>query len=87
MQRMERLQIQLPREQAVQLRRLARQQGVSIAALVRAAVDRAMSDPLRPPAPDERWRRSLSVAGRYRSGSAEPVSAQHDRYLEDVYRS
>jgi hypothetical protein len=87
MQRMERLQVQLARELTTRLRRLACQPGVSIAAPVRAAVDRAMSDPLRPPTPDERWRRSLSVAGRYRSGSTEPVSVEPDRDLEDVYRS
>lgn len=84
---MERVQVQLPREWAGRLRQLARERGISVAALVREAVDRALSEPLQPVTVDERWRRSLAVAGRYRSGSREPVSTEHDRYLDEIYRS
>jgi hypothetical protein len=87
MEQMERLQIQLPREWAARLRQLARLRGVSIAALVREAVGRTLNDPLQAEPAEARWRRSLSVVGRYGSGSGEPVGAEHDRYLDEIYRS
>jgi predicted DNA-binding protein len=84
---MQRVQIQLTSEQADRLRERARQRRLSTAAVVREAVDSALRDLAGGMSSQERWQRSRSVVGRFRSGSHDPVSADHDRYLEDVYRS
>lgn len=87
MRQMERVQVRLPKDRARRLRDLAGQRGISVAALVREAVDRSLSEPLHTVTLDERWRRSLAVKGRYRSKSTEPAGTEHDRYLEEIYRS
>lgn len=84
---MERVQIQLTSEQAERLRQLARQRKLSTAAVVREAVDSVLRDLAGGMSSQERWRRSRSVRGRFHSGSHDPVSVEHDRYLEDIYRS
>ena len=83
---MERMQVQLTRAQADRLRDQARQRGVSIAALIREAVDAAFRDALQAPSMEQRWRRSRAAVGRYGSGSSEPVSERHDNYLDEIYR-
>lgn len=70
-----RLQIQLTEEQAARLRRLASDRGVSVAAVVREAVDAAAPTPA-----DDPWERALAVAGKYRSGGAHGAR-DHDREL------
>jgi post-segregation antitoxin (ccd killing protein) len=84
---MERLQIQLTPAQANRLREQARLRGVSMAALVREAVDAALRDALQAPTAEERWRRSRAAVGRFGSGTTEPVSERHDEYLEEIYGS
>jgi hypothetical protein len=84
---MERLQIQLTGEQARRLRDRARQRRMSTAAVVREAVDRALRDLAGGLSSGERWRRSRAVVGRFGSGSPDRVSEDHDRHLEDIYRS
>jgi len=84
---MERLQIQVTSAQADRLREQARQRGVSVAALVREAVDAAFRDALRPSSPADRWTRSRAAVGRYGSGRPDPVSERHDEYLDEIYRS
>jgi ribbon-helix-helix CopG family protein len=84
---MQRVQIQLTSEQADRLRERARQRRLSTAAIVREAVDSALRDLAGTMTNQERWQRSRSVVGKYRSGSPDPVSSEHDRYLEDIYRS
>jgi hypothetical protein len=74
-----RMQIQLTDEQASRLRRLAAERRVSVAALVREAVDRGLAgagsaDP---------WERALSVVGRHRSGRSD-VARDHDRALAEI---
>jgi hypothetical protein len=34
----------------------------------------------------DRWQRSHSAVGRFRSGSSDQVGVDHDRYLEAIYR-
>ena len=79
----ERTQISLDAAQAARLRRLARERGTSIAALIRAAVDRAY-----PAADDDslesRWDRALANVGGFR-GDGSNVGEEHDRYLEEAY--
>jgi hypothetical protein len=84
---MERMQIQLTSEQAELLRERARQRKMSTAAVVREAVDAALRDLSGVQGIDERWRRSRSAIGRFRSGEPNRVSEDHDRELEDIYRS
>lgn len=84
---MERIHVQLTPAQADRLRGLARQRRVSMAALIRQAVDRALQEALYPLSASEQWERSRSSVGRYTSGSPSRPGEDHDRYLEDIYRS
>lgn len=77
-----RTQISLTEEQADRLRRTAALRGVSMAELIRQAVDRVI-----PPDSDERsWRieRALALAGKYDSGRSD-VSERHDDYLAEAF--
>jgi hypothetical protein len=79
----ERTQISLDPTQAARLRRLARERGTSMAALIRDAVDRAY------PADDERsfdarWDRALAGVGGFH-GDGSRVGEDHDRHLEEAY--
>jgi Arc/MetJ-type ribon-helix-helix transcriptional regulator len=77
-----RTQIQLTEEQAEALRRLAHERRLSMAALIREAVDRLLDgDDDR-----ERWRRALSVVGKYRDKEgATDLGVNHDKYLAEAY--
>jgi Arc/MetJ-type ribon-helix-helix transcriptional regulator len=82
---MVRTQVQLTEEQADRLRRLAAESGQSVAELVRLGVDLYLSS-RNQPTQDERIARALALAGRFSSGLKD-VSANHDRYLAEAYRS
>ena len=84
---MQRMQIQLTSEQAHRLRERARQRGMSTAAVIREAVDSVLRDLSGGLGADERMRRSRAAVGRFGSGGADRVSEDHDRHLEDIYRS
>jgi len=84
---MERLQIQLTSEQAHRLRERARQRRTSAAAVVREALDSALRDLSWGLSNGERWQRSRAVLGRFGSGTPNRVSEDHDRPLEEIYRS
>jgi len=78
-----RTQIQLSEKQAKALKNLAARRNVSVAELIRQAVDeqlRAAGDI----DPDEKKRRALSAAGRFHSGLND-LSAEHDHYLADAF--
>ena len=79
----ERTQISLDAAQAARLRRLARERGTSMAALIRDAVDKTYpidtDDSL-----DARWDRALAGVGGFHGGG-ENVGEEHDRYLEEAY--
>lgn len=83
---MERTQISLDERQADLLRRLARARGVSMAHLIRDAVDLTYGSVVAPPPREERWERALSTIGIGR-GDGAPVSEEHDRYLDETYGS
>ena len=83
---MERTQISLEPEQAERLRRLARDGGVSMAHLIREAVDRTYGGPLAPPTRAELWARAMSAIGCAHSGLGD-VSQRHDDYLDEIYGS
>ena len=77
---MERTQISLTTQQMQRLRRASARRGVSMAHLIREAVEAYVPD-------DERARatmieRALAAAGRYRSGASD-VAERHDDYLAE----
>lgn len=77
---MVRTQIQLTEEQACKLKELAARRGVSMAELVRAAVEQALEqDEL-----DRKWRRATAALGRFHGGPSD-VSVNHDKYLAEDY--
>ena len=75
-----RTQISLTREQMQALRREAKRRGVSIAALVRRAVDAEVKQGDR----EERIRMAMEVMGSYSSGRTD-ISVNHDLYLDPRY--
>jgi hypothetical protein len=79
---MVRTQISLTEDQAEALGRLARERGVSMAALVREGVDVVLDREGR----DQRWQRALAAIERLPRGSGlGDVSVEHDTYLEEAY--
>ncbi len=82
---MERTQISLEPEQVDRLRRLARQRGVSMAHLVREAVDRTYGAALAPTRA-ELAERALAAVGCGHSGLGD-VAVRHDDYLDEIYGS
>ena len=84
--RMERTQISLEPEQAERLRRLAADRGVSMAHLIREAVDRTYGSALAPPTRAELWERAMSAVGCGHSGLGD-VAERHDDYLDEIYGS
>jgi predicted DNA-binding protein len=83
---MERTQISLEPEQAERLRRLARERGVSMAHLIREAVDRTYAGSVAPATRAELAERALSAVGTGHSGLGD-VSARHDDYLDEAYEA
>lgn len=79
---MERTQVSLSEEQLGALRARAHERGVSIATLLREAVDGL----LRSSSAEDAVDRSLAAVGSYRC-EPENVSAEHDRFLGEIYRS
>ncbi len=78
-----RTQIQLTEDQATRLRRIAAERGVSIAEVIREAVDRLPDRDDRA----ERWARALAAARRGfrdREGATD-VSVRHDDYLAEAF--
>jgi hypothetical protein len=82
----ERTQISLEPEQAERLRTLARQRGVSMAHLIRDAVDQVYGGAVIPPTLTERWDRALATVGIGESGAVD-LAENHDRHLDDAYGS
>jgi Arc/MetJ-type ribon-helix-helix transcriptional regulator len=76
-----RTQIQLTEDQAHGLKRKAAERGVSMAEVIREAVDRVLAED----GGGAKRRRALAGAGRFRSGHAD-ISERHDDYLaEDLW--
>ena len=78
-----RTQIQLTEEQARRLKRLAADDGCSMAELIRRGVDRLL-DGAAADTWEERKRRALAASGRFRSGVSD-LSRNHDTYLAQAY--
>ncbi len=76
-----RMQIQFTEEQAAELRRQAKRRGISIAGLVRDAVDRELS---RHESHGEAWARALAAVGSGR-GDGTNVGERHDEFLAEAF--
>ncbi len=80
---MVRTQILLTEEQMRALRTLSAERGVSMAVLVREAVEMLVRSNVGVPS-EERQRRALEAIGRFASGHRD-VSARHDEHLQEAY--
>jgi hypothetical protein len=81
---MVRTQIQLNEEQVKAVKKIANAHGVSVAEVIRRAVDGIIS--VNPTAgTEERHKRALEIVGKFRSGRHD-VSRMHDAYLVEAYR-
>jgi hypothetical protein len=78
---MVRAQVHLTEEQIIMLRETAKRDGVSVAELIRRAVDHWIRS-TRMVTMEERRHRAISVVGKYQSGLAD-ISKKHDEYLND----
>jgi predicted DNA-binding ribbon-helix-helix protein len=79
-----RTQVQFTKEQWQALKNLASARHISIAELVRQSVDQMIQAPENR---DDDFRRlALEIVGKYSAGEAD-VSANHDKYLAEIYGS
>ncbi len=78
-----RTQVQLKDEQVRALKELAAARGASMAELIRQSVD-AFVLASRGVDEEERRRRAIAAAGRFRSGRSD-VSSEHDRHLAEAF--
>jgi hypothetical protein len=80
---MVRTQIQLTEEQAEKLKVAAACRGISIAALIRQAIDALLSQ-YDEPSPKEMYQRAARAAGAHHSGTSDAAS-RHDDYLAEEF--
>jgi hypothetical protein len=80
---MVRTQIQLTEDQAMALKKLAQSRRLSVAELIRKAVETIIKSSTVIDA-EERRRRALEIVGKFSSGKRD-ISKKHDLYLTDVY--
>ena len=79
---MVRTQIQLTEDQSRRLKTASARRGISVAELIRQAVDAGLSRE-NDRSPDELYERALKAAGRFRSGKRD-ISRRHDEYLAEI---
>jgi hypothetical protein len=77
-----RMQVQLTERQVAALREQSARTGVSLAALVRDAVESSIEQR----SAGNRWERALGAVGAFESGSAD-VSEDHDREVARAFAS
>lgn len=80
---MVRTQIQLTEEQSKSLKWIAESRHLSVAELIRRAVDNIIKSNTAVDA-EERRRRALSIAGKFHSGRHD-ISKEHDKYLSETF--
>jgi len=77
---MVRTQIQLTEEQVKALKKIALSRHLSIAELIRQAVDTV----IRTNTTEERRKRAIDIVGRFSSGKRD-ISRKHDTYLAEAF--
>jgi len=82
---MVRTQVQLTKEQAETLKKIASQEDISVAEVIRRSIDATIRTSSGC-SQAERWRRAVAVSGRFRSDRTD-VSTHHDAYLAEAYTS
>jgi len=80
---MVRTQIQLTEEQMKAIKRIATARHLSVAELIRRAVDLVIKSSMTVE-PEERQKRALEIVGKFRSGRRD-TSKKHDAYLAQNY--
>lgn len=80
---MVRTQIQLSERQAAVLKKLAAAHHVSMAELIRRAVDTMVRSGATVDS-EEKRKRALAVVGRFSSGKRD-ISKEHDKYLSEAF--
>ena len=75
-------QIQLTEDQSRRLKAASVRRGVSVAELIRKAVDAVLARE-NDRSPDELYNRALKAAGKFRSGRRD-ISVRHDTYLAEI---
>jgi len=80
---MVRTQIQLTEEQAKAVRKMAISRHLSVAELIRRAVDTMIKSTTVIDA-EERYKRAMDIVGKFSSGKRD-ISKKHDTYLTDAY--
>jgi hypothetical protein len=81
---MVRTQIQLTEEQARAIKTIALSRHLSVAELIRRAVDTMIkSSPVADP--EEKLKRAIEIVGKFSSGKHD-IARRHDKYLVDAYR-
>ena len=81
---MVRTQIQITEKQAEKIRRIAKARHLSMAQVIREAVENVVNAEAAVDV-QERRRRALGAIGKFSSGKRD-VSRQHDKYLSEAYR-
>ncbi len=80
---MVRTQIQLTEDQAKALKKIAVSRQLSVAELIRRAVDAMIKSSVAVDRED-RMKRAIEIAGKFSSGKRD-ISKKHDRYLTESY--
>jgi hypothetical protein len=80
---MVRTQIQLTEDQAKALKKIAQSRHLSVAELIRKAVDTVIKSSTVMNV-EERHKRAMEIVGKFGSGKRD-VSKKHDLYLTDAY--
>ena len=80
---MVRTQIQLTEDQVKVLKRIAASRQLSVAELIRRAVDTLIKTSAAAD-PEDRMKRALKIAGKFTSGKSN-VSKNHDAYLSESF--
>jgi hypothetical protein len=78
-----RTQIQLTEAQIRNLRRVAREQGISLAETIRRLIDQGIEEAM--PDRGALYSRASTVIGAFRDDGASDVSEKHDEYLDGAY--
>lgn len=81
---MVRTQIQLTERQARELKRIAAREDISMAEVVRRAVDAKIREGVSEVPWEERVRRAMAVMGKFHSGIRD-LAVNHDKYLAEDY--